>query len=359
MNDTRVSLDEQIRSFAAAVRTHLDDLPEDELDEIMTGLGADLAEQAADNDGVLDVGDPGAYADELRSAAGLPPRGAADHERPVAERFAAWRRRTAENVRRSPFGAWLLDLAVTLRPVWWVLRGYGFFVVLRFFIAPGANSANGMVPDSVLEWLVILVLALVSVQWGRGLWLPRNPLRHIRTVFSVVAGLALLVALPSLLTPRVEYVYDEYPNDSGLLLDGVQVGNIFAYDADGQPLEQVQLYTDKGTPLNLYGENGWYSSGAADDTAPYGVKPDGTIVTIPGEDFRGRPLWNVYPLDEAEVDEMTLEPRRSTAERPLPPFLRAPGIGQASPSPTPGATTAPDATPTPGEAPAPVETPAP
>ncbi|WP_314648248.1 hypothetical protein [uncultured Microbacterium sp.] len=355
MNDTRVSLDEQIRSFAAAVRTHLDDLPEDELDEIMTGLGADLAEQAADNDGVLDLGDPGAYAEELRSAAGLPPRGAPDHELPVAERFAAWRRRTTDSMRRSVFGAWLLDLAVTLRPVWWVLRGYGFFVVLRFFIAPGANSAHWMVPDSALEWLVILVLALVSVQWGRGLWLPRNPLRHIRTVFSVVAGLALLMAIPSLLSPRVEYVYDEYPNDSGLLLDGVQVGNIFAYDADGQPLEQVQLYTDKGTPLNLYGENGWYSATAGDAAAPYGLKPDGTMVTIPGEDFRGRPLWNVYPLDEAEADEMTLQPRRSTAERPLPPFLRAPGVGEATPTPTPEAP-APGATP---DAPAPVETPVP
>ena len=198
MNGTDISIDEQIRAFAASVRRHLDDLPEEELDDILGGLTADLTDQAADNDGVLELGDPAAYAEELRSAAGLPPRADAS-KRPPA------------------FGAWLLDFLVALRPVWWVLRGFAMFVLLT-----GALG-SGMMPTSPASWLFAIALIVVSVQWGRGRWLPRNWIRHVRTIVSVVAVAIMPFALASVLTPRVEYVESGGYMQQGLLLDGVQI----------------------------------------------------------------------------------------------------------------------------------------
>ncbi|MBO0980282.1 hypothetical protein [Microbacterium sp. SD291] len=344
MNGTDISIDEQIRSFAASVRGHLDDLPGEELDDILGGLTADLADQAADNDGVLELGDPAAYAEELRSAAGFPPRADASMPLPVRERFTAWRKRTAESIRRSAFGAWLLDFLLALRPVWWVLRGFAMFVLL----AAGANGS--VIPMSPASWLFALALVIVSVQWGRDRWLPKNWLRHVRTAVSVVAVAILPFALVSALTPRVEYLDSGSYPQPGLLLDGVQVNNIFAYDAEGDPIEQVQLFTGKGTPLNLYGEGGGQIEFRGGTESEYGIHDDGEYATIPLQDYRGQAVWNVYPLDEARMDFTTGLPKSSTTKSPKPPFLRAPSIDTADPSPSPSPTpgpTEPQPTPTP------------
>lgn len=366
MNDTAVSIDEQIHSFALAVREHLDDLPSDELDEIIGGLTADLTDQAADNDGVLDVGDPAAYAEELRTAAGLPPRRETRRRVPLGVRIRGWRSRTTQTIRRSPIAAWFLDLLLALRPVWWVLRGYGIYVVVLTVVITrvgnGGRLDHWMVPDSLLEWAAVAVLAVVSVQWGRGQWLPRNALRHIRTISSVVAFIALVVALPAALTPRVEYVGDEYGLQSGLRLDGVQINNIFAFDTEGNPIDQVQLFTGKGTPIDLYGQNGAQTVLTPDGQIvgsenggdqQFGMQDDGLRATIPGDDYRGRPVWNVYPLDEADLDPSSLMPELETVKRPEPPFQKAPGIDavNATPSPTPS--------PADGTVPSPTTTPAP
>lgn len=42
---------------------------------------------------------------------------------PWHERIAAVAGRGVGRIRSSTFGAWLLDLLLALRPVWWVLRG--------------------------------------------------------------------------------------------------------------------------------------------------------------------------------------------------------------------------------------------
>lgn len=361
MNDTAVTLDEQIRSFAAAVRAHLDDLPADELDEIVGGLTADLTDQAADNGGVLDLGDPAAYAEELRSAAGLPPRTETRRRAPLGVRIRGWRTSTAASIRRSPLGAWLLDLLLVLRPVWWVLRGYGMYVVVLYIIVLGQPREHLMIPDSLVEWSAVAIFAIVSVQWGRGHWLPRNAIRHIRTVASVLALIALVAVLPSALSPRIEYVGDDFV-PQGLMLDGVQINNIFAFDAEGNPIDQVQLFTGKGTPVNLYGQysaqtvlttDGQIVESENGGNQQFGMQDDGLRATIPGDDYRGRPVWNIYPLDEADVDPTYGQPDLSTIKRPEPPFQKAPSIDatNATPSPTPS--------PADGTVPSPTETPAP
>lgn len=354
MNDTDVSIDEQIHAFAASVRRHLDDLPADELDDILDGLTADLAEQAADNDGILDVGDPANYAEELRSAAGFPPRGEAVKRPPVRERFATWRSGVGDGIRRSAFGAWMLDLLVSLRPVWWVLRGFVVFGLIKGLVAilppwvygPQSNWAS---PSSPLEWLLLIGIVIVSVQWGRDRWLPKSALRHLRTVISILAVIVLPFALVSAFTPRVEYIDDGGYMPQGLMLDGVQINNIFAYDAEGNPIERVQLFTGKGTPIDLYGDGGWGTHPGDDGTdIEYGTHDNGLYATIPMRDYRGQSLWNIYPLDEARIDLNTGLPKISTSKRPEPPFLRAPDLDATdpSPSPTPGSPS-PQPSPTP------------
>jgi hypothetical protein len=151
--------------------------------------------------------------------------------------MAARRRAVADGMRRSAFGAWMLDLLVALRPVWWVLRGFGLYAVVNALL--GSMSLG-------VGWPVLVAITLVSIQWGRDRWLPKNALRHMRTVASVAAVIALPFALGSVLSPQVEYVEGGYYEQPGLVLDGTQVGNIFAYDEDGEPIERVQLSVRRG-----------------------------------------------------------------------------------------------------------------
>jgi hypothetical protein len=175
-------------------------------------------------------------------------------------------------------------------------------------------------------WPVLVAITLVSIQWGRDRWLPKNALRHMRTVASVAAVIALPFALGSVLSPQVEYVEGGYYEQPGLVLDGTQVGNIFAYDEDGEPIERVQLYTDRGTPLDLYGED------AEANGIEYGWKEGAPVV--PFTDSRGQSIWNMYPLDEGEIDETTGAVWKSRVSPAAPPFLRAPGLVTPAPSPS-------------------------
>lgn len=77
-------------SYAQRVRAELTDLPADQLDSIMDGLDAHLAEVAADGqpDLVAALGTPEAYAADLRAAAGIVPRVVASGSRGLA-----WSRR--------------------------------------------------------------------------------------------------------------------------------------------------------------------------------------------------------------------------------------------------------------------------
>ncbi|RMI02417.1 HAAS signaling domain-containing protein, partial [Cellulomonas triticagri] len=73
-----------VADYAAEVRTHLADLPQDQVDDLTDGLEADLADALADPTGrpadmppglTARFGAPAEYARELRAAAGLPDPG--------------------------------------------------------------------------------------------------------------------------------------------------------------------------------------------------------------------------------------------------------------------------------------------
>ncbi|GAA5145385.1 hypothetical protein GCM10025768_02550 [Microbacterium pseudoresistens] len=356
MNDTTLPAAERIRAFAEAVRAELADLSSEEIDDLVGGLEGDLTDQAEDAGGALELGDPAAYAHELRVAAGLPERSSTPPRERLGTRIAGGGARLLAKIRTSPFGAWLLDFLIALRPVWWVLRGVGLYVIVAaiFGIRRDSLAGQNSFPMFLVAWALLLLFVVVSVQWGRGRWLPGGAWRHIRTVLSIVAIIALPWGWNAVTAPL--YVSDsaEPGFAPGLTLDGEQVGNLFVYDADGALVSGAQIFTDRGTPLDIFGE----ASAMIDDSAESWYWRGGENALIPLRDARGDAVWNVYPLRIAPVDPATGTVDPDAARDATPPFLRAPDRGITAPAPTPVPSPTPTPVAEPTEAPA-DESPAP
>lgn len=335
------TLDADIAAFAAAVRKRLDDLPADEIEDLTGGLEADLLDQAADGDDRLSLEDPDAYADELRASAGLPGRDdttRAPLGRRIRTRFdslGASIRRSAES---STLGNWLLGFLLSLRPVWWVFRGWVSYQILAIYV--GGPSA--LVPNSMVLWLLLLAVIVVSVQWGRGRWVPGRFMRVIRVAVSVVVILlAPFLAAWTVSEMASAKSFEEdtsYLEHDGLRLDGEQVINIFAYDAEGNPLTDVQLFDQDGNPLVTVG-----ASRVDEDYDSNSVRD---VVVVPREGHPSGTGWNVYPLREAPWDDNgPLDV--SEAEPATPPFRTVYPLQSEEPSSTPTPAPTPMPTPTP------------
>ncbi|MBD3943471.1 hypothetical protein IF188_17400 [Microbacterium sp. NEAU-LLC] len=336
---TAPTLDSRIAAFAAAVRAQLADLPADDVDDLVDGLAADLAEQASEVE-AFELPDPVAYAAELRSAAGLPERVDAAARRPsVWSRMRGLGADAVRGIRSSAAGAWLVDLLVALRPVWWIARGW----VLYALIAPLLGIWSGIVGfpwQSTWGWVLLAALVLLSIQWGRGRWAPVVWLRVVRTVVSVVTAIALpFVAAGAVASIQAMISYTRNVASSGdaytpgLAVDGMRVRNIFAYDADGNPIPAVQLFDQDGRPLATVGVEGQRADWPVDYYFDGGGGPVPVAVTVPG---RGS-VWNIYPLNEAPASYGgVVSP--TDAVTPAFPFATASAVPQTAvpePSPTP------------------------
>jgi hypothetical protein len=302
-------------AFAAAVRAALSDLPPDDLDELTDGLEADLAERAADADGA-ELGDPVLYAEELRAAAGYPPRSARSHLGDTLPNLRTLpqelRRRWDSLLVTRPLVRSVVDFFAALRPVWWVLRGIAVHALLASFLGFSGTQF----------WPVAIALVVLSVQVGRGrmprpgwaVWLTR--------VVSAIVLLASPFMLDRAMTAANEAMYPVYADvvsyPSGLTSNGMPVDNVFAYDASGEPIDQVQLFDQNGDPLDLTG----------DTTMPWWDAQDGSML-VPSDDVAGRAGWNVYPLahvnswsdfeDDGALDDSEITPSRFpvTSVKPL------------------------------------------
>ncbi|WP_445337801.1 hypothetical protein [Clavibacter sp. CFBP 8614] len=326
MNTADPALDTRIAAFAAAVRAHLDDLDPEDVDDLTGGLEADLQEEAADHDGVLRLDDPVRYADELRTSAGLPERaveaaptstlaqlrqGVRDRGDALLARIRARRELSAT-----------LDLLIAFRPVWWLLRAWAAYqcilVVLAVFFS--VHSGSLLMPRGPRGWLLLVPLVAISVQWGRGRWAPTRWLRHLRAAVSVVTALALVVLIPLAAHDAGEtrYVAPSSSNTSyvpqGLTLGGKRIGNVFAYDAEGNLLDRVQLFDQDGEPLTV--------------VPPAFAEQD----PVTGEQaLPSSGAWNAFPLsplDAGRTNGLTAEQigkgrptarRNPTQRRALPP----------------------------------------
>ena len=365
--DTTDALD--VRGYAEAVRRSLVDLGPELVEDLTDDLEADLTDAMADErhvahgSGLLEqFGPPEAYAAELRAAAGL---AASDARRrfqlfsdPVEDvrRLGRW---TLRRLRAQGWWAPVESFLVSLRPVWWLLRAWIGYEVLAMYFGGAASTA---VPRSLLSWVVLLAAVVVSVQCGRGVWLRASRVRWLVVTANVVAIIALLPVL-SWVQGKLQYqealvasyesgpyaggtqtIYQDKPVD-GVVVDGMQVSNLFAYDAEGNPLTDVQIYDDRGRPVRTT-----YDDGAGQYWFPESTQP---WSFVPRADADGRSRWNVYPLQGAPTEAFTYDdtgmqvlPTGTTPTTPPWPFAKAPALdapatatlGADGPAPSPSPT---------------------
>lgn len=173
MNTTELPVRPDVAAFVAQVRGLLGDLSEEDRLELTEGLEADLADQVAERGGGA-LGDPEAYARELRAAAGFDPvprrRVRTPRARSVPEVLDGVRGWWDAQVSR-PRVAPVWSLVVALRPVWWFFRAWVAAVLLcaalpgytpwGFTFLPGVSDLVG------LTILAVCVVGSTLVGVGR------------------------------------------------------------------------------------------------------------------------------------------------------------------------------------------------
>ena len=332
----------EVAEFLARVRGHLDDLSSDERDELLEGLDADLSEQLAEG-GTLP--DPTAYAAELRTAAGLPaaqPARLRTARRSLGAHLVSapddlrrgWLSLTERNeLTRS---AWVLVQA--LRPAWWVLRAWIAVTLLDQLVGPWEYVSLWPVLGPSLVGPALLLAAIVAsalIGLGR-LWPGSGPGRGTVARIVLLGLNVFAVVVPVTFTgdgSGVTRSGDDYGNGYGagyhaanhrpVLRSGADVvRNIYAYDAEGQPLQGVQLFDQKGRPVAV---------------APQSSMGRGTGRQVTCPWFNGTtPLFNVYPLPQRVQRSHTCQgggaaAKRSPQEFHEPPLASVPPVSLPTP----------------------------
>ena len=326
MNTTQLPVRPDVAAFVARVGELLADLSEEDRLELTEGLEADLADEVAEQGGGV-LGDPEAYAAELRAAAGFEPvprrRVPMMAWMPLPERLDTVRAWWDAQVAR-PRVAPVWSVVAALRPVWWFVRAWiaavlvcialPGYMVWGFTWLPGVNNEVGL---AVLTACVVLstLVGLGRIWPGSAATASRGTVARL-----VLIGLNLFALA---MVPAVEQYYQDAEwnqvQDSGYLdnswVEGVgvvnrgqQVCNIAAYDASGQPLTGVQLFDQSGRPL---------------DVRCYGQQ-DRAVPWVLGDVTR----WNVFPLGERDRPARTPERRAdlSDAAFPTPDRATTPGV---------------------------------
>lgn len=360
-----------VAQYAAEVRRHLADLPHDQVDDLADGLEADLVDALedapADGDRVdlaARFGEPHAYARELRAAAGLPDE-STRRARPwpagvgrAGAATVAGARRVRAWARRQPWSGPVAGAGADLRPLWWVVRGWIAYQVVMWLALEAdwltwrlRPDRDGL-PDRWLHAAVLLVLVAVSVQWGRRRW----GAGQLPWLSAAATALALVLLVPVAVftyesrfyaqVDRVQYIEVPTPVSTppadGVWVGGMQVSNLFVYDAAGDPLHDVQVYDDRGRPVRTVTDGGigtWTFPGV-----------DEAWTFVPAADSEGRKRWNAYPLRGAPTSEFawpadgTLPRLGGDARTPPAPFAKAPALvlpgapSTRDPGPTSGPT---------------------
>ena len=292
MSDTTVGhppgLAEGVGAYVRAVRAELADLPTEDLDDLTGGMEADLSELAAESGGDLvgRLGPPMQYAAELRSAAGLPERMTGPvRRRPLTDALTHFRASLTMFTSQRPWLRSATAYLATLRPAWWLIRGY----LAAWALWSLLGGMRGLRPHGVLELAMALVAIVVSIQLSRG-WLRQWPgLRGLLMVANAVAVVVALLALTSGVTSgETDFSTVDLRPPPGVALDGAQVSNIYAYGPDGRRLTGVRLFAQDGRPLK--------ASQSSVDANGRSVSTDvnGNPLAVV-RDTSGAPQLNVYP----------------------------------------------------------------
>jgi hypothetical protein len=304
---TTLDVNPAVADFATAVRHSLFDLDAEVVSELTDGLEADLADKLLDG---AELGDPAAYAAELRAAAGLEAPRRTTVSDNVRANLADLRTRLAP-LREHPVTAEVLGFFVALRPVWWLVRGLALFSMFNEVSAVPRNPAG---------WALLIGMLVLSVQWGRGRWLPWRWSRGALIALSVLAILmlpALLANTSSRLTFQDRFNPDDYL-PTGLTFGGESIVNIFAYGPDGEPLEDVRLFDQDGDPLSTIDES------YGQDFVELWTDNGESSVLVPSDRVGGFRGWNVYPYQVVSYDVLVENnwtvPSWATRSPVTPPF---------------------------------------
>lgn len=355
---TDVPVARSVAAYAAAVRKALADLGPEQVEELTDGLEANLTDALADDlrphgaDLVEEFGEPAAYAAELRTAAGVDAVGGRPRRGLVAQVRAlrAGTRGVLARARRRRWWPAVTEIVAALRPLLWVVRGWVAFQALSWAI--GERSLTpGWWPTSPIAALLMLLCVVGSIQVGRGRWLRG---RRLAPAVGVATAAALLATYPlvhwvqgsqraavalqvarSAVDNTPETVVELVPTPvDGVVVDGVSANNLFVYDANGHPLEGVQIYDDQGRPVRTV-VDGVAPSSRPGEAAPW--------VLTASRDVEGHERWNVYPLLGWPDDELIPETSGGTPPEWAPstppfPFEKVPRIipptGAAGPADT-------------------------
>lgn len=311
-------------AYVAAVTAHLDDLGPAEIEELTGGLEADLTDELSGQSAlpVTVFGAPAAYAAELRSAAGLPPR-RARRSRPafptdlptLVTRVQAGRDVIAAPLIAQTWWPPVGGFLIALRPSWWVLRAY----VAYQWIDQTLTGAEEILPYGPVTALTLLALVVGSVELGRRNQAGRGPgWRTLIAVGNVFAALLLLFAGTLVSDNSLGYTteYIEVLPTDGLYNGDYEVVNVFPYDQNGQPLTGVQLFDDRGRPI-------------APASTKYTGRNGERVRLVPAVTADGESGLNVFPLSER-----VLRPGYDEDGEPLPAADGSPLRSAAWPDPT-------------------------
>lgn len=261
-----------VRLFLAAVRRELADLGPDEVTDMTDGLEADLTDLVAER-GPEALGDPKAYAAELRAAAGIAVAGKPAHtRRPVGESVTAcldachgWFDHQVDRLPGDP-----QPVLGWLRPTWWIVRAWVAVSLLGLFFGAGPRGAFAPWGGGI-GWPVLVVAVVLSILIGVGrLWpggarglFPRVVLLGLNC-FAVVMSLPVFVwaadsgydgqAWDEAYQQGITDASQPTAHATGLALDGKPIANVYPFDAEGRPIAGVQLFDQDGHPLAVSGE---------------------------------------------------------------------------------------------------------
>jgi hypothetical protein len=313
-------MEQEIADYVARVRAALADLPPGRRDELTEDLPDHLAEVAAEAEGSLvdRLGEPEAYAAELRAAAGAPSGRNLDQRVATAVVRVRARLRALDTRLGPPLGYETASAFLRLlRPGWWVLRGYLAAMLVTVMSTGGSYGLLPRLGGELLAGLVLLVgFVLASIWLGRrSASLSRWPRSAVQVGSAVLAVFALAaVANAEDRASFGDYGYDQISVDDRY--DRVQ--DVFVYDSEGRLVENARLFDQNGDPIRL---------GYPDCTDP--------------ADAYGNPVLRPYPYCP---NQAPFGPQAPGAPAPVPP---APSAGvTATPHPAGTATGQPTVSPT-------------
>lgn len=178
-----------VDSYLSAVARELDDLPATERDELLEDLASHLSEVAVEGDLYDTLGDPVAYARELRAAAGL--------GEPLVEprSLTARLRDSVDAARRSRSARSLSQLLRELRPAWWIARAWLAVAALAGEVAwpvppVGDNRFIGLIFFLLAAWASVTLGRRAQAGRRQGLNLTATVLGAIFALTVPAAGSA-------------------------------------------------------------------------------------------------------------------------------------------------------------------------